>query len=294
MTYKITFHTSVHDENGEETPTLNVPRASAMNEDHIESALNNQQKEELVSRITRYMIARNTNKRPVLKAELSKIVFADIEISSNKKNVTFCAALSASQTKLRNTFGMEIIEVARKVRRHSHTTTTAHRRISVSSTQPISVVKAYILVSILPSEYRPSCPTESIKKALLTVVASFITLAPGCRISQPQLYHELARIGIDVDVHKAPEEMTCSSMREWLEGEVVKQWYLERETEGETYYYGLGGRLRAEIDDRDLIDFIDEVFQTQDGCDAGLDETARLELQTRLNDTAIAVIDRID
>jgi len=84
--------------------------------------------------------------------------------------------------------------------------------------------------------------------------------------------------------------MATISLREWLKREVVKQWYLGREAEESTYYFSLSSQLRADVDDSALTEFIDELFQSQDGPSAGLDETFLCELQMSLNDAYNALV----
>lgn len=248
------------------------------------AALAEEQQDELVKRMIRYMICRNAKKKPVKKLELSKHIFANMQNINSKSRGIFQGTFTAAQTQLRTIFGMEMVLITRQVRGRSH---TASRSQTASASQGASQnMKGYILVSVLPQESRVTNMNELASIGLLTVIASFILLQPGCRIEQEQLYKALGRIGVKVQEKGGHKQLNGGNVKELIESELPSQWYLEREREDKTYFYTLGPRLRAELSDGDLLEFVEAVFQAGGEDTTGMDETTRKELEMRLDEAA--------
>lgn len=246
------------------------------------SALAEEQQDELVKRVVRFMICRNAEKRPVKRDELTKHTFANMgSLRSDRK--VFQGAFNVAQQKLRSIFGMQMVLIQRQVK----TNRSASSRMQTQFTQSGPVgTKGYILVSVLPPELRAEERKDRAGFGFLMVVAGMILLEPGCRIEQGALYRALGRIGVHVTEKKGHRQLNGGNVKKLLESTLLKQqWYLEREKEDQMFYYRLGPRLRAEISPEDLVDFVSAVYSLSDSNTGGLDETSKSELRKRLDDT---------
>lgn len=245
------------------------------------AALFEEQQDELTQRFLRYMLCRNARKRPVRRGELTKHLFRNMDNIRSKQRI-FNGALQRAKLTLRTVYGMEVVELKRRVRRS--TTQRSIASASASQSSGPSANKAYILVSTLPLGSRVEDRTRLAEIGFLTVVAAVILLTPGCRIEEESLYRALERIGVFVKDRSGHKQINHGNVKELLEKEWPEQWYLEREKEGTEYFYSLGPRLQAEVDDKDLVDFVDAVYGVAGDQTSGLDETARQELKQRLDD----------
>lgn len=243
------------------------------------SALAEEQQDELVKRMIRLMICRNATKKPVKREDLSKHIFANMGNIKSKPKV-FQGTYNAAQQKLRTIFGMEMVHIQRQVK----VTKTATSRTATPSTQsgPMGT-KGYIVVSTLPQDTRAEERKGRATFGFLMVVAGMIVMEPTCRIEQDTLYRALQRLGVHVREKQGHRQLNGGNVKELLENVLVRQWYLEREKEDQTFFYTLGPRIRAEITTKNLIGFINAVYELTDPKN-GLDETAKAELRKRVDD----------
>jgi len=110
------------------------------------SALAEEQQDELVKRMIRYMVCRNTRKKPVKRAELSKHIFSNMSNIRSKGKV-FQGTYMTAQTQLRALLGMEMVEIVKQVRTRTGTSRSQSASASQGATQGM---KAFILASVLP------------------------------------------------------------------------------------------------------------------------------------------------
>ena len=268
----------VHDEEMYEEGSSSQRRASQSAPTKGFSDLPEPQQDEIIARCVRYMICRNAKKRPVKRQDLSKHMFANME-NIGRKNRVYAGAFEQVQHKLRNTFGMEIVEIQKIVR--------AKRTPSMTGTASQSAAapsKGYILVSCMSKDHRVEDLDGMAFLGFLTVVAAMILLEPGCRIKEEDLYASLKRIGVFVREKQGHKQLNGGNVRDLLEKQLVEQWYFEREKEDDTSYYTLGPRLRAEVSDDDLLAFVEAVYKLGSDANQTLDETGRKELQARLDE----------
>lgn len=244
------------------------------------AALREEQQDELVKRFVKYMLARNQRKRPIRRPDLTRHVFSNMDNIRSKQKV-FNGTMTRAQNVLRNIYGYEMVAIERAARR------SATMRTSASASQSVSApIKAYILVSTLQAEMRFETPARFSEFAFIIIVACFILLTPGCRISQEDLYRALNRIGVYVKERGGHKQLNDGNVRDLIERELVDQWYFIRDKEDNSFFYALGPRLRAEVNDQDLLQCVEGVYQLGNDETATLDETARMELQSRLNEAA--------
>lgn len=244
------------------------------------SALSEGEQDEIVKRLVRFMICRNTKKKPVKRADLSKYIFNDM-VNVRAKHKTFQGAFNSAQQSLRNLFGVEIVEIVKQVKRSGPSQTA--RSQTQASQGGGAANKAYILVSVLPQKARVENEKNWPSIGFLTVLASIIVLEPGCRIEQDRLYNALERIGVFVKERSGHKQLNNGNVKDLIENQLPSQWYLEREKEDRTFYYTLGPRLRAELDDDDIILFIQAVYQGGGSAEKVMDATSKKELKLRLD-----------
>lgn len=248
------------------------------------AALSEAQQDELTQRFVRYMLCRQARKRPVRRADLSKHLFRNMTNITSKGRV-FSGTLSKAQNELRNVFGMEVIEIARPIRR-TNTQTQGGVSAATSGSQASGgkSTKAYILVSALDPSTRVEDRPRLAEIGFLTVVACMVLMKPGCRISEEELSRALGRIGVQVVERSGHKQLNEGNVKDLIDKEFVEQWYLDRESEGNSVFYSLGPRLRAELKDEDLLDFVEAIYQSGSDTTSMLDSTARQELQQRLSE----------
>jgi MAGE family len=254
------------------------------------------------------MLCRHAVKAPVKRAELTKYVFEHATASSGRSAV-FSGALKAAQASFKSILGCEMLEVVRQTRprgtaaggggaSQTRATMTQQQSLPASATgtqgggHGAPGAKAFILVSTLPQDARAEDASEFATRAFLTIIAGLILLEPACRIREDDLKRALLRAaGIDVVERNGHSQLNGGNVKDLLEKQLVSQWYLEREKEDGQFYYSLGPRLRAELDDDDLIAFIDAVFSQ--GTNVTMDITSQKELKQKL-DAARGVITQDD
>ncbi|CDF36830.1 unnamed protein product [Chondrus crispus] len=246
------------------------------------SALAEEQQDELVKRVIRLMICRNAEKRPVKREELSRHMFANMAPVRSKSKV-FQGTFNVAQQKLRSIFGMQMVLIQRQVKANQSASSRTQTQLTQSG--PVGT-KGYILVSVLPPELRAEERKDRAGFGFLMVVAGMILLEPGCRIEQGALYRALGRVGVHVTEKNGHRQLNGGNVKELLESTLLRQWYLEREKEDQTFYFMLGPRFRAEIGPEDLVEFVGAVYNLSDSKTGGLDETSKSELRKRLDDTS--------
>jgi MAGE family len=296
----------VIDSGSEDDPEPEGGRSARRQADKGWTSLSEEAQDEYVGKIMRYMLCRHAVKAPVKRVDLSKYLFEQAPASSGRASI-FAGALKGAQENFRTTLGCEMVEVFKQTRPRSSgvSQTKAMTQLAVAShggaggsSQPGQVAgsqagqgngtKAFILVSTLPQDARAENESEFATRAFLTIIAGLILLEPSCRISEEDLKRALSRAaGIDVVESKGHAQLNGGNVKDLLEKQLVSQWYLEREKEDGQFYYSLGPRLRAELDDEDLIAFIDAVFSQ--GTTSSMDITSQKELKQKL-DAARGVI----
>ena len=254
------------------------------------------QQELFVRRVVRLMICSNTTKTPFSTAQLTSHVFQGIHpltTSTTSSHRLLEPFISRAQEQLRSILGMEMVLISRQNVSFAQGQRRQRRRPPTS---------AYILVSTLPSSSRVRDANEFAALALMTVIASFIVLHPDCCMEEEELFLRLGRCGIhpQTECHELGMQED-GNFAHWIKNTLPGQWYLQRDYVNSKLYYSLGGRLRAELNDADILGFVDAtlrlavaVFSDDDeegggGGDElpdGLDDERRRLLQQRLDEAS--------
>lgn len=252
------------------------------------------QQELFVRRVVRLMICSNTTKIPVSTAQLTSHVFQGIyPLSATSFNRRLLQTfISRAQEQLRSILGMEMVLISKQNVSFAQPQRRQRRR-------PTS---AYILVSTLPSSMRVRDENEFAALALMTVMASLIVLHPDCCLEEEELFRTLGRCGIQPQTECRELGMhQDGNVAHWIKNTLPGQWYFQRDYVESKLYYSLGGRLRAELNDADILGFVDAtlrlavaVFSDNEGGGGGagvgdelpdgLDDEGRRLLQQRLDE----------
>jgi hypothetical protein len=255
------------------------------------STLPETEQNECATVIVRLMLARHSEKLPVRRAELTKAMFPAGAVVKSRRSI-FQGAFTLAQVTLQNIHTCEMLEVVKQVKGGRGGAATPAARATATQTAPDGSqtqvsgggAKAYILVSTLPQQLRPRCEEEWAVRSLLGIIASIVMLTPECRVEEQDLAEALGRAaGVSLDEAGGHKQLNGGNVRELIQSTLVKQWYLEREREGMTYFYSMGPRLRAELDDDSLIQFVMAVYNLGNAQQNEMDPTTRRELQERLD-----------
>lgn len=246
-----------------------------------QTQVGDEDRNELVKRCVRFLIARNSKGRPVKRSELSKYVMDGRSRAGKAK--LFTQVLGLAEEELQNVFSMKMTEVFRKVQPSA---SMSARTQTQNGSEP-NVTKAYILTSTLPADNRPVNRDDWCKLGFITTIAAIIALTPEVKIEQDDLYRALERMGAPVKESGGHEQINFGNVKEFVENTLKNQWYLEIEkdpTDVNTVYYKIGARLWAELSVGDLLKFIEVVYNSNGNEDSniGLDESAKKELWHKL------------
>ncbi|KAI0563311.1 hypothetical protein FGB62_43g119 [Gracilaria domingensis] len=244
------------------------------------SALTEAQQDDVAKRISRTLMFRQHRKRPVRRAELSAVALKNLPPVRGKPRV-FKLAFDTAKDMMRKTFGVEVKEIQKLTKRK----TGPQSRSTASASQGYGYgcgAKGYILLSKLAK--RHEVPDILCEIGFLTLIAALIALQPGCRIEEDTLHHTLSKLGVHVREKQGHKQLNNGNVKDLLENKFLDMWYLEKEKEGNVTYYMLGPRLRAELSDDDLLEFIHAVYKDGPSGHGMLDENGRNEIKARLND----------
>ncbi|KAG4300768.1 hypothetical protein PCANB_002873 [Pneumocystis canis] len=214
----------------------------------------------MVKNFIRLILALEHTRTPIKKEDIAKKVL----LPSHSRS--FAIVFKKTQEKLRNIFGMELVELPCK-NRYKHMSTFQLRRNNNSQTQTSSSAtqsnKSWILCSILDPKYSNlifETPTikESVFSGIVMIILSFIVMNNGI-ISEELLKKHLSHLQIDNNIPNGDLDKTLKEM--------VKKGYIERIEEDTTsmsekeksYAYFLGQRGKTEIDSQRLATFIEKI-----------------------------------
>ncbi|KAK5654407.1 hypothetical protein OQA88_7317 [Cercophora sp. LCS_1] len=238
----------------------------------------------LVKKMVRYALACEYSRTPIRRDGIKEKVLGP-------HGREFKKVFAAAQTQLRQTFGMEMVELPTKDR--NLMTTEQKRKAAKSQSQREAASSAYVLTSILPAKYRTpeiigpskvhSPEGEAAYAALYTMIISIITLSGG-ELSDPRLRRHLTRLNAlefmpssNPNNPESPSEKT-----ELVLQRMVRQGYLVKlvenkghgdDDEGTTWHVGPRGKV--EVDNDAIVGFVRTVYG---GSSEELDEELRASL----------------
>lgn len=238
--------------------------------------------------IMRYCLARHSVLGVTRRAEISRAMFPPGSAVRSRQSI-FNGAFKMAQNDFQQTYGMELLEVAKQVKSSRGGTATQTARATATQgdgtqSQGPGGTKGYILVSILPSVCRAKKSETFATRSFLGIIAALITLTPDCRIEEGDLEQALQRAcGAKLTESKGHSQLNGGNVKELVTKTFVSQWYLEREKEDRKFFYRMGPRLRAELSDDSLIQFITAIYNLGSDQQTEMDPTTRRELEQRLD-----------
>ncbi|CAN8064828.1 unnamed protein product [Agarophyton chilense] len=269
--------TSQSQNNVDDGEVLDVNSSSAADSGYV--PLTDTQQDELAKRISRMLLWRQHRKRPVRRADLSSYA---LKLLPHVRGRPFSKAFNRARDMMRQNLALEVKEIQkltkRKVGGQSRSVATASQAYGYGYG-----AKGYILVSNA-TKPRLEVPDILCEIGFLTLIAALIALQPGCRIEEDTLHHMLSKLGVHVREKQGHKQLNNGNVKDLLEVKFIDMWYLEKEKEDNVTYYLLGPRLRAELSDDDLLEFIHAVYKDGPSGHGLLDENGRNEIKARLND----------
>lgn len=232
--------------------------------------------ETYVKKLVRLSLAAEYSRTPIRRSDISSKVFN----GSNSRS--FKRVFTDTQTTLRDTFGMQLIEMPTREK-----TSLKDRRAQTTQTKASGSTssKSWLLVSILPQAYRvpailqpsqhPTLESESTYTALYSFVLSLVYLNKGA-LADGKLDRYLKRVNI--------ESYTPLGSIEKLMARMTKEGYIEkrRDTSSgeEVVEWVPGPRGRMEIGARGVASMVQRVYAGAEASDEQPEEhelTGKLE-----------------
>lgn len=255
--------------------------ASGADETQVEGSSH----ETYVKKLVRLSLAAEYSRTPIRRSDISTKVFN----GSNSRS--FKRVFADTQTTLRETFGMQLIELPTREK-----TSLKDRRAQTTQTKASAPTsKSWILISILPPAYRqpniirpsqhPTLESESTYTALYSFVLSLIYLNKGA-LADGKMERYLKRVNIESytplgSIEKLMQRMTregyIEKRRDTSSGEEVVEWVP-------------GPRGRMELGAKGVANMVQRVYAgaeaggesaAEDGLTAKLERSLGIELQTQ-------------
>lgn len=263
-------------------------------------ALSEEEQDMLVGKVVRIFVMRQASKIPVKQTEISKALFppgSPIRYHRNiMKNV-----LEMARTALRDIFSADIFQVVKQIKagRSGTQTQTQTQKLNKATQYAADGTQtqlhgagmtAYVLVGIAEKEER-LLTEDRATRAFLAIIASIILLNPECRVEEQPLAQALeTAAGITLVESGGQPQLNGGNVHELVTSIFVKQWYLEREKIDNLWWYSMGPRLRQELSDDHLLEFVSAVYNHGSEHMTEMDPTTREELMQRLDAAAGKVV----
>lgn len=227
-----------------------------------------------VKKLVRLSLAAEYSRTPIRRTDISAKVF------DNSNSRSFKRVFEDAQAILRATFGMQLVELPTREK-----TSLKDRRAATTQTKASAPTsKSWVLISILPPEYRqasiirpaqhPTLEAESTYTALYSFVLSLIYLNKGA-LSDGKMERYLKRVNI--------ESYTPLGSIEKLMARMSKEGYVEKRrdtTSGEEVVEWVPGpRGRMEIGAKGVAGMVQRVYA---GAEADGEESEQEELTKKL------------
>ncbi|KAK0729690.1 MAGE family-domain-containing protein [Lasiosphaeris hirsuta] len=211
---------------------------------------------QLIKKLVRYALACDFSRTPIRRDGIKEKVL-------ERHGREFKKVFAGAQKQLRATFGMEMVELPAKDR--TLMSAEQKRKAAKSQTQKEPTSNSYMLVSVLPSEFRtptlvgPSKVTspegEASYTALYSTIIAIVTLSGG-ELSEPRLRRHLQRLNATENMPSmnpndgnTPNERTDAVLQR-----MQKQGYLHKNVESkglgdeDSTTWHVGPRGKVEVD----------------------------------------------
>lgn len=230
----------------------------------------------MIKALVRLALASEYSRLPIRRADISTKVLGT-------QGRQFKTVFDGAQLALRQTFGMEMVELPAKEKVTMQQKRAAQK--SGAADKPSSTSKSWILYSILPEKFRipeimppPKVPTQQMEEAyvgLYSFVVSVIMLAGG-RLPEAKLERYLKRTNADQSTPVDTKEKVLARME--------KEGYIQRVREmnagEETVEYLVGPRGKMEVGEEGMAGMVKMVYGNS------FDEEAKQRLERSLKSVA--------
>jgi len=230
----------------------------------------------MIKALVRLALASEYSRLPIRRSDISTKVLGT-------QGRQFKTVFDGAQLALRQTFGMEMVELPAKEKVTIQQKRAAQK--SGAADKPSTTSKSWILRSILPEKFRipgimppPKVPTQQIEEAyvgLYSFVVSVIMLAGG-RLPEAKLERYLKRTNADQSTPVDTKEKVLARME--------KEGYIQRVREmnagEETVEYLVGPRGKMEVGEEGMAGMVKMVYGNS------LNEEARQRLERSLKSVA--------
>ncbi|KAK3331048.1 MAGE family-domain-containing protein [Apodospora peruviana] len=209
---------------------------------------------QLIKKLVRYALACEYSRTPIRRDGIKERV-----LGPNGRE--FKKVFAGAQNQLRATFGMEMAELPTRDR--NLLTADQKRKAAKSQTQKEATSNAYILVSVLPEQYRTpaiippsrvqSAEGEASYVALYSIIIAIITLSGG-ELSDPRFRRHLQRLnaGENMPSMNPLDENAPNEKTELVLQRMIKQGYLVKVVESKqgdedsiTWHVGPRGKMEV-------------------------------------------------
>ncbi|KAI8916932.1 MAGE family-domain-containing protein [Powellomyces hirtus] len=205
-----------------------------------------------VKDLVRLALASEHRRQPLKREDITKKILKDHPRS-------FSAVYDGAQSRLRGTFGMEMIELATREKRQP--TNQASRRAAAAKSDKVTMSRSYVLRSTLSADEREAVidwNEEEPSMVLLCVVLGIIHVS-GRKIEEGFLLSHLKRLGL----RRETRHPVLGTPDDFL-ADFTKRAYLDKvkvaTADADTFEYSWGPRAKVELKEEDLLTFMCEVY----------------------------------
>ncbi|KAI1002856.1 hypothetical protein K3495_g5347 [Podosphaera aphanis] len=219
-----------------------------------------------VKKLVRYALSCEYQRQVIKRAGITEKVIG-------KQSCNFRQVFQDAQKQLRSRFGMELVELPLRQK-----VTMKEKKSAQKTKGAAKSSAAYVLKTVLPSEYRKSdimyqgsnrsSADEAVYMGLYTVIISLISLSADGQMANHQLDKYLKRLNLDRNTGLGTTIELLTKMKK----EGYLQEYKTHDEEGQTSEWRVGPRGAVEVDKAAVRGFVTEIYG----------ENAPVDLENRL------------
>ena len=217
------------------------------------------QKKTLVKKLVRLALASEYSRTPLRRTDISTKIFKD---GNSQNSRQFKSIFEEAQKQLKNVFGMQLVELPSKEK-----TSLKDRRNQATQTKaPSTTSKSWILVSILPKEYKenknimqpthaPSVESEAEYTGFYSMTVALIYLNSN-ELTEQKMERYLKRVNADTNTPVGTLEKTLARM--------IREGYVEKKRENvggeDQISYVIGPRGKVEVGVKGVVGLVKSVY----------------------------------
>ncbi|KAK3363635.1 MAGE family-domain-containing protein [Lasiosphaeria hispida] len=271
------------------------PENSGSDGDERMGGIETDETSQWIKKLVRYALACDFARTPIRRDGIKEKVLG-------RHGREFKKVFAGAQKQLRATFGMEMVELPAKDR--NLLTADQKRKAAKSQSQKEPTSNSYMLVSVLPTEFRtPTLPGpsrvassegEAAYTALYSTIIAIITLSGG-ELSDPRLRRHLQRLNATENMpsmnpndNNAPNERADAVLQR-----MQKQGYLHKNVENkglgdeDSTTWHVGPRGKVEVNHEAVAAIVRKVFDAGEGNEE-LEKKLQVSLEIQEGKAALA------